>query len=111
MPTQDTALQDAALRREMMRLNGRAWGIAIGLLLGGGLFVATNFLILKGGPDVGPHLSLLRVYLPGYSVSFVGSLIGFVYLFVIGYGLGRLMGMVYNKMIGGPDLIGSTKTG
>jgi hypothetical protein len=71
----------------------------MGLLLGGGLFVATNVLVLKGGPDVGAHLQLLRVFLPGYSVTFLGSLVGFVYLFVIGYVLGRFVGLVYNKMV------------
>lgn len=95
MKQDETALQDA-----MLQLNGRAWGIALGLLFGMGLFVATNVLVLKGGPRVGPHLSLLGVYLPGYSVTFLGSVIGFVYLFVIGYGVGRLLGMAYNRMIG-----------
>ena len=97
MQSQDRTLQDA-----MLQLNGRAWGIAIGLMLAIGLFVATNLLVLKGGPLVGPHLGLLGVYLPGYRVSFVGSLIGFVYAFVIGYAIGRLIGMVYNRMIGAP---------
>jgi hypothetical protein len=91
--------QDAALQDVMLRLNGRAWGIAVGLLAGGGLFVATNFLVIKGGAQVGPHLGLLRVYLPGYRVSVFGSLIGFVYLFVIGYGVGRVIGSVYNRMV------------
>lgn len=94
--------EDAALQGAILRLNGRAWGIAVGLLLGVGLFVATNLLVLKGGPQVGPHLSLLGVYLPGYRVTFVGSLIGFVYMFVIGYAVGRLIGTVYNRMIGAP---------
>ena len=73
----------------------QSWGIAFGLLLGVGLLVATNVLVLKGGDRVGPHLSLLSVYLPGYSVTFVGSLIGFVYLFVIGYGIGRSIVTIY----------------
>jgi hypothetical protein len=91
--------QDAAIEQVLLRLNGRAWGIAVGLLLGLGLFVATNFLVLKGGAQVGPHLGLLAVYLPGYRVSFAGSVIGFVYLFVIGYGMGRVIGSVYNRMV------------
>ena len=94
---------DIALQNAMLQLNGRAWGIAIGLLFGGGLFIATNVLVIKGGPQVGPHLALLGVYLPGYSVTFIGSIVGFIYLFVIGYGIGRLLGMVYNKMIGAPS--------
>jgi hypothetical protein len=87
------------LRRAVARLNERAWGITLGLLLGGGLFVATNVLVIKGGPVVGPHLSLLRVYFPGYRVTFLGSLVGFVYAFVLGYALGRLIGAVYNRLV------------
>jgi hypothetical protein len=95
MESQEQAMQDV-----LLTLNARAWGIAIGLLLGLGLFVATNILVIKGGPDVGPHLKLLAQFLPGYRVTFFGSLIGFVYLFVIGYGIGRTIGSVYNRMVG-----------
>ncbi|MEO8202073.1 MAG: hypothetical protein ABI679_16190 [Gemmatimonadota bacterium] len=90
---------DAALESTILRLNGRAWGIAFGLLLGLGIFIATNLLVLKGGPRVGQHLSLLRVFLPGYKVSFLGSIIGFIYAFVFGYALGRLVGTVYNRLV------------
>ncbi len=90
--------EQESMNLAIMRLNGRAWGIAMGILLGGGLFVATNFLVLKGGANVGQHLSLLRVFFPGYSVTFGGSLIGFIYAFVLGYALGRLIGFVYNRL-------------
>ena len=86
------------LSAALARLNARAWGIAIGLLGGGGLFLATMILLMKGGQNVGQHLALLRAYFPGYSVTIPGSFIGFVYGFVVGYGLGRLIGMVYNKL-------------
>ena len=92
--------EEEILQRTMLRLNARAWGIAVGLLLGGGLFITTNVLVLKGGPTVGQHLQLLAVFFPGYRVSFVGSLIGFVYAFVLGYALGRLVGVVYNRLAG-----------
>jgi hypothetical protein len=91
---------DQTVQTTMMRFNGRAWGIAIGLLLGLGLFVATNVLVLKGGAEVGPHLGLLANYFPGYRVSFAGSCIGFVYAFVVGYAIGRVIGSVYNRLIG-----------
>lgn len=87
------------LRRAIARLNGRAWGIAFGMLLGGGLFLATIILVLRGGDPVGPHLGLLGVYFPGYSVTLLGSLIGFVYAFVLGYALGRLIGTIYNRLV------------
>lgn len=90
--------QEQALRRVMLRINEQGWGIAIGMVLGLGLFVATNFLIIRGGEDVGKHLGLLGVYFPGYRVTFVGSLVGFVYAFVLGYGIGRTIGAVYNRL-------------
>lgn len=95
-----TALENERdLKKAIARLNARAWGVAFGLLLGTGLFLATNLLVLKGGETVGPHLGLLGVYFPGYTVTFLGSIIGFVYAFVLGYGLGRLIGAVYNRLI------------
>jgi hypothetical protein len=87
------------LSAAILRLNGRAWGIAAGLLFGLGLFIATNILVLQGGENVGAHLSLLSVFFPGYSVSFVGSIIGFIYAFVCGYAIGRLVGGAYNAMV------------
>ena len=87
------------LRVAVARLNERAWGITVGLLLGVGLFLATNILVLKGGPNPGPHLGLLKVYFPGYRVTFAGSLVGFVYAFVVGYALGRLISSVYNLLV------------
>ena len=87
------------LFRSVLRLNGRAWGIAFGMLAGLGIFIATNILVLKGGPNMGQHLRLLRVFFPGYSVTFFGSLIGFVYSFFFGYAIGRLIGTVYNRLV------------
>lgn len=96
---------DPELRRAILKLNARAWGIAGGLALGGGLFLATNILVAVGAPEgqpIGPTLGLLRYFLPGYSVTFMGSLLGFAYGFVIGYGLGRSVGSVYNRLVGEP---------
>lgn len=86
------------VQASLLRLNARAWGISTGLLLGGGLFLATIFLVLRGGPNPGRHLVLLRVFFPGYSVTWAGACIGFIYAFVIGYGLGRIIGSVYNRL-------------
>lgn len=97
-PTQE---ENRQLRNTLARLSGRGWGIALGLLLGGGLWLATMFLVVRGGPNVGQHLSLLRAFFPGYTVSVLGSFIGFVYGFVLGYALGRIIGMVYNRMASG----------
>jgi len=89
--------ENEVVQAAILRLNARAWGITFGLLIGGGLFVATAILVLKGGTAVGQHLQLLSNYFPGYSVTWVGSLIGFVYGFVGGYAVGRTVGWTYNK--------------
>ena len=78
--------EEELLRTAVRRLNARAWGIAFGLLAGGGLFLATAILVIRGGPDPGAHLSLLSNYFPGYRVTWAGSFLGFVYAFVLGYG-------------------------
>jgi len=86
------------VQASLMRLNARAWGIATGLLLGGGLFIATIFLVIRGGPMVGQHLELISVFFPGYQVTWLGAFIGFIYAFVLGYALGRVIGFVYNRL-------------
>jgi hypothetical protein len=82
----------------LVRINARAWGVAMGLLLGLGLFLATVILLIRGGPNMGQHLQLISVFFPGYSVSWLGSVVGFIYAFVVGYGLGRVIGVVYNRL-------------
>ena len=104
--TQPTSLQGAldpreeqALRQVILRMRVRGLGISFGLLCAAGLFAATNILILRGGENVGAHLGLLAAYFPGYSVTFVGSLIGSFYAFLVGYGIGSMIGVVYNHLV------------
>ena len=84
------------MRGYLVRINGRAWGMTLGVVFGLGLFTATNILVLRGGENMGSHLGLLNQLLPWYGVSFVGSLVGFAWAFVIGYVTGRIVALVYN---------------
>jgi hypothetical protein len=93
----EEALRDAILV-QLLYLNARVHGIVVGLLAGLAIFVATNWLVLKGGEVVGPHLTLLGQYFVGYRVSFVGSLIGFAYGFVTGYVVGYGAARLYNAI-------------
>jgi hypothetical protein len=86
-----------------MRLDANLNGIILGLMLGIGLFIATNWLVLKGGPTadngeviIGPHLSLLGEFFYGYQVTFIGSFIGFAYGLLFGYIVGFLTSQAYN---------------
>jgi hypothetical protein len=84
----------------LLRVNAWSFGIVSGLVAGLGLFVATNWLVLKGGGahEVGPHLSLLAQYFLGYRVSFVGSLIGFAWAFACGLVVGYAGSWLYNAV-------------
>ncbi len=82
----------------LLRLNAAVYGIVTGLVAGLILFVATNWLVLKGGEDVGRHLSLLAQFFWGYEVTFVGSLIGFAYAFVCGFLAGYCVARIYNAL-------------
>lgn len=98
-PTDAPLVAERVVQQAFARLNGRAWGIAFALLGGLGILIPTWVLVLEGGERVGPHLALLAVFFPGYSVTFAGGFIGFVYGFVVGYALGRLIGVIYNKLL------------
>ena len=52
----------------LLRVSAVLHGIVTGLVFGLGIFIATNWLVLKGGRVVGPHLALL-----GNSSSGIGS--------------------------------------
>jgi hypothetical protein len=60
------------------------------------IFVATNWLLLKGGETVGPHLALLGQFFLGYTVSFWGSVVGLLYGFVTGFIVGYMVAFLYN---------------
>ena len=67
-----------------IRVNTIIIAVAMGLLCGAILWSSTAILLLRGGPDVGAHLSLLSVFFPGYSVSWSGAWIGLLWGFVYG---------------------------
>ena len=85
---------------ELMRLNGTILGLVLGLLFGFGIFLATNILLIKGGDVVGPHLSLLGQFFIGYTVTFAGSLVGFLYGLITGFGIGYVIAFLYNWIAG-----------
>jgi hypothetical protein len=81
------------------RVDPVAFGLASGLTAGAVLLVATLFLIFKDGGSAGPHLGLLSNFLPGYSVSFLGALVGFVDLLAFGSILGSTFAYIRNLTV------------
>ena len=81
------------------QLDAKILGLTLGILFGLIIFIATNWLVIKGGNVVGAHLLLLSQFFIGYKVSFLGSIIGLVYGFIAGTISGVLVGWIYNKLL------------
>ena len=96
---EDKAILEERVLTQVLHLDAKLSGIVTGLLSGWGLFLATIWLVLKGGVEVGKHLSLLNQYFPGYHVTFLGSFIGLAYGFAVGYVLGYLVAWMYNLVL------------
>jgi len=91
----------------LLRLDAVVQGAVTGVMAGLAVFVATNWLVVRGGQVgadgeivLGPHLSLLSQFFIGYRVSFVGSLIGFAYAAVCGFVVGYSIAGLYNWFAG-----------
>jgi protoporphyrinogen oxidase len=69
---------DALIEAAFAKLDPLALGVALGVVVGLAIFVATAVLLLKGGPVIGPNLSLLSNYFLGFQVTWVGAFIGLV---------------------------------
>lgn len=97
-PTPDEVLRQVILTR-VTQLDATVHGLVTGTVLGLIIFIATNFLVVKGGEVVGPHLSLLNQFYFGYSTTFAGSFVGLGYGFVTGFVLGWFVAALYNWLL------------
>jgi hypothetical protein len=91
--------EELILKQAVLRISGHILGFVMGIIGALIIFVATNWLVLKGGEEVGPHLGLLGQFFYGYEVTFPGSFIGAAYGFVTGYISGLVIGWVYNAVV------------
>ncbi len=82
--------------RALVRLNARVLGFTFGILAALVIFTATMVLVIKGGPNVGAHLSLLGEFFFGYRVTFFGAFIGAGYGFLVGFFSGVVVAVIYN---------------
>lgn len=97
MANDDLELSNMVLIR-LQRINAKIQALVTGTIAGLAIFVVTNWLVLKGGDVVGPHLALLGQFFIGYEVSFLGSLIGLGYGFLTGFAVGYSVSYMYNAI-------------
>lgn len=79
-----------------MKLNLRAFGLTCGILWGLAVFLSTYWLLITGSP--GSTMALLHKFYFGYSVSWLGGIIGLIWGFVDGIICGYIFGWLYNKL-------------
>ncbi len=84
------------LRPPVLRMSSHALGIGLGAIVALQLALATLWLVLLGTADQSVHAKLLSNYLPGYTVSLQGSLLGGLELFLLVYLFSALVGGTYN---------------
>jgi hypothetical protein len=93
-----TSAERALIETAVARLRAGILAIVFGMVGGAGLFVATAWLLIKGGENVGATLGLLGNYLPGYAVTWPGAVVGLLYGAAIGAAMGWTLARVYNRL-------------
>lgn len=86
------------IKPQILKLESHSVGLAVAFNLSLLLIISTNVLVLRGTADESTHAALISFYLLGYSVSFFGSLLGALQLFVIAYLSIRVFSFIYNKL-------------
>lgn len=93
------ASERALIRAAVVRMRARIMATVFGMVGGTGVFVATAWLLIRGGPNVGEHLGLLRHYFPGYSVTWPGAFVGFFWGALFAAAIGWAVAWVYNQVV------------
>jgi protoporphyrinogen oxidase len=93
------ALTERVILKSFARMEKTAMGIALGTVSGLLFFVATLWLVVKGGEVVGPNLQLLSQYFFGYTVSVKGAFVALFYGFLWGFLFGWLFAYLRNLML------------
>jgi len=92
----DRLAPERVVLQTFARMDKTAFGCAVGTVVGLLLCLATFWLVIKGGPVVGPKMSLLAQFFFGYSVTIPGAFIGLLYGFVVGFGTGWFFALLRN---------------
>jgi len=77
-----------------MELRKRAFGVAIGVLLGLTILLGTWWILIFGAQ--GQKFANISIFFRGYTVTWGGGIIGFFWGFVFGFVAGFIIAWIYN---------------
>ena len=81
-----------------MRLNPKAFALACGVVWGAAILIATAWLLIFGFQ--GQLMQQLDHFYFGYSVSWIGAIVGGIWGFCDGFIGGWIFAWLYNKFVG-----------
>ena len=87
------------LRPPVLLMSGPALGISLGLVVALQLILTTTWLVLRGTANESVHAQLLHHYLPHYTVTLTGGLLGGLELFLLVYVTSALISTTYNFFV------------
>lgn len=85
------------MRRDILQLHKTKLGLSGGILLGVALFFITQYSYYTEYGSL--FLELIADLYPGYTISFWGSFVGFVYAFIDGFCFFFLLAWLYNFLV------------
>ena len=90
---------NSEIRYSVAKIHAGVFALVLAVVGGLTIFFTSAWLLIKGGENVGQHLSLLGQYFPGYSVTWFGSFVGLIYGAIVGGIAGWLIGFIYNRIV------------
>lgn len=93
--------EDVLIESAFAKIDPVALGVAVGVVSGLGIFIASVVLLLRGGSAPGPTLSLLGNYLFGFEVTWGGAVIGLLEGGLLGFAVGALAAGLRNWTLTG----------
>ena len=87
------------ITHSLPRLDPVALGFSVGITSGVLLFVATLFLVVSDRSTTDLTLELLSNFIPGYTVTIWGAVVGLLGLFTLGFFFGSILAYLRNVAV------------
>ncbi|NOH01788.1 MAG: NAD(P)/FAD-dependent oxidoreductase [Chloroflexi bacterium] len=87
------------ITRVFPKLDPVSFGLSAGITGSLGIFIATLFMLINGNETLSSYAGLLSQFLPGFSVSWRGVLLGMLDMFIFGFAFGSMAAYCRNLIV------------